>query len=70
LQRTCKRAALSWRENLIQYQTRLFSDPVINQAHECPANEAIEKSIDEAEKAAHKRYRISRIDRLRKGFKK
>jgi len=49
---------------------RLFRDPVINPAYEYPANEAIEKSIDEAEKAAGKRYTISWIDRLRKGFKK
>ena len=49
---------------------RLFRDPVINPAYEYPANETVEKSIDEAEKAAGKRYTISWIDRLRKGFKK
>jgi hypothetical protein len=49
---------------------RLFRNPVINPAYECPANKAIEESIDEAEKAAGKRYTISWIDGLRKGFKK
>ena len=49
---------------------RLFRNSLINPAYEYPANESIEKSVNEAEKAAGKRYAISWIDRLRKGFKK